>query len=211
MPKEYRSELTILKDGKELLKKAIVVNDPLQYNGITFYQSSYQGFRDFITRIAEENGDAEQFVSEFQKQVHWSEKDLSFGVINLENIGDRVSRVKIWFSDGKGSPSEFWMNAGESVKINRTGTTYLFSTKQRYATGLQVAKDPGVWIVYFGFGLMLSGLFMAFFMSHKRIWLLVDTIGPETVIVLSASANKNKAGFAKLIGDLAEKLKHSIQ
>ncbi|RPI34246.1 MAG: cytochrome c biogenesis protein ResB, partial [Nitrospiraceae bacterium] len=41
MPKAYRSWLTVIKDGKEVMKKTISVNDPLEYEGITFYQSSY--------------------------------------------------------------------------------------------------------------------------------------------------------------------------
>ena len=41
MPKEYKSWLTIFKDGREVMRKSIVVNDPLTYEGITFYQSSY--------------------------------------------------------------------------------------------------------------------------------------------------------------------------
>lgn len=41
MPKEYRSSLTILKDGKPVLSKEIIVNDPLRYKGVSMYQSSY--------------------------------------------------------------------------------------------------------------------------------------------------------------------------
>lgn len=40
-PKEYRSELKILEDSKIVDKKSIVVNDPLRYKGINFFQSSY--------------------------------------------------------------------------------------------------------------------------------------------------------------------------
>ena len=35
-------------------------------------------------------------------------------------------------------------------------------------TGLQVRKDPGVWVVYLGFIVMSIGLYIAFFMSHKK-------------------------------------------
>ncbi|MCK7503046.1 MAG: cytochrome c biogenesis protein ResB [Desulfobacterales bacterium] len=40
-PKEYRSSLTILENGRPVLTKDIIVNDPLQYKGINFFQSSY--------------------------------------------------------------------------------------------------------------------------------------------------------------------------
>ena len=41
MPKAYKSWLTVFKNGKEVMKKVISVNDPLTYEGITFYQSSF--------------------------------------------------------------------------------------------------------------------------------------------------------------------------
>ena len=41
MPKDYKSWLTVVEDGKDVLKKVIEVNDPLIYKGIYFYQSSY--------------------------------------------------------------------------------------------------------------------------------------------------------------------------
>ncbi len=40
-PKDYTSDLVVLENGKEVLKKTIEVNDPLTYKGLTFYQSSY--------------------------------------------------------------------------------------------------------------------------------------------------------------------------
>lgn len=209
-PKEYRSELTVLEDGKEIMRKAIEVNDPLKFNGITFYQSSYQGYRDFILKISEDDTNEKTFSAEFQKEILWKEKDLRFGIINLESVRDRVVKLKIWFNDGNGDPSEFWMNAGEQVKINRADKTYLFSAKQRYATGLQVASDPGVWIVYFGCGLMLIGLYLAFFMSHRRIWILVKKQEKDTEILIHGTTNKNKTGFERTFKDLAEGLRESI-
>lgn len=41
MPKKWWSNLVVLKDGKEIERKQIVVNDPLVQNGIRFYQSGY--------------------------------------------------------------------------------------------------------------------------------------------------------------------------
>ncbi len=41
MPKEFRSDLTFLKDGKEEMKAVCRVNDPVSFGGLTFYQASY--------------------------------------------------------------------------------------------------------------------------------------------------------------------------
>lgn len=40
-PREFRSKLTIIEDGKAVLQKDIIVNDPLRYKGINIFQSSY--------------------------------------------------------------------------------------------------------------------------------------------------------------------------
>ncbi len=40
-PKEYRSSLTIIEQGKPVYKKDIIVNDPLRYKGVNIFQSSY--------------------------------------------------------------------------------------------------------------------------------------------------------------------------
>jgi cytochrome c biogenesis protein len=40
-PKKWWSKLTVVQEGKDLQKKEIVVNDPLIYNGVRFYQSSF--------------------------------------------------------------------------------------------------------------------------------------------------------------------------
>ena len=40
-PKEFRSSLTILENGENVAEKDIIVNDPLRYKGVNFFQSSY--------------------------------------------------------------------------------------------------------------------------------------------------------------------------
>src|SRR5208337_970149 len=40
-PKKWWSKLAVVKDGQDVQKKEIVVNDPLLYRGVRFYQSSY--------------------------------------------------------------------------------------------------------------------------------------------------------------------------
>ncbi|MFZ0993309.1 MAG: cytochrome c biogenesis protein ResB, partial [Candidatus Sulfotelmatobacter sp.] len=40
-PKRWWSDLSVLKDGQVVLRKQIVVNDPLVYQGVRFYQASY--------------------------------------------------------------------------------------------------------------------------------------------------------------------------
>ena len=207
MPKEYTSSLTVIEQGKEVLTKVIEVNDPLTYRGITFYQSSYDPYQDFVVVVTTPDGEEQTFIIPFQQQKAWTEKNLKFGVINAKVLGQSIVSSKLWFSDGNDSPATVWIDDGAEATIERQNGTYQVSAKQMYATGLQVAKDPGVWWVYIGCGLMLFGLYVAFFMSHRRIWLLLRPDGDQTEVLLTGSANKNRAGFERTFENLGELLK----
>ncbi len=204
MPKRYKSELTILENGKELFQAPIEVNSPLKYRGITFYQASYEGYQDFMIKVTDKgSGQSKTSIVPFLEQEEWPQEGLTFGVINAEGVGQSLSRLKIWFSDNKGEPSVFWLKDGESTTIARKNAAYLLSVKQMYGTGLQVSKDPGVWVVYLGCGLMLLGLVIAFFTSHKRIWVFIKKEEGGASILFTGSANKNRIGFDKIWNDLA--------
>ena len=212
MPKAYKSNLSVLENGKVVLTKEIGVNNPLTYKGITFYQSSYQGYQDFIVNITENNsGDSKQFILPFQKQMTWKEKDLHFGIINAEAIGQRVVRSKVWFQSDNHPASVEWLNDNDTKIFTSGAKEYTLFAKQMYATGLQVAKDPGVWVVYIGCCTMLIGLFMAFFLSHQRIWLYKINGSSTPQLLLSGSANKNKIAFAKVFNDLKNHIENAVQ
>jgi len=207
-PKEFRSDLVVIDGGQEVLKKSIVVNDPLDYKGYTFYQSSYQAYDEYLVTIQDQNtGARKTFLAQPGVELKWREAGVTFGVINLLQP-DRWGRyrLKIWFSDGKGEPSVFWLDGETLVSVERPGGAYAFKSKQLYATGLQVAKDPGVWPVYIGCMMMLLGLVVAFFLSHKRLWVYVYEEESKTKLLVAGSSNKNKLGFEKMFDILVEKL-----
>jgi cytochrome c biogenesis protein len=66
-------------------------------------------------------------------------------------------------------------------------------------TGLQVRKDPGVWVVYLGCIAMSLGLLIAFFMSHRKIWIRIAEDKNNSKVIIGATANKNRAAFERKI------------
>ncbi|UCD79010.1 MAG: cytochrome c biogenesis protein ResB, partial [Desulfobacterales bacterium] len=78
--------------------------------------------------------------------------------------------------------------------------------KQRFFTGLQVTRDPGVGLVYLGFILMILGCYVTFFMSHQQI--CVEVVEKEncSIVVVSGWANKNKMAMQNRVKKLAVKL-----
>lgn len=197
-PKDYESELAVIEDGKEVLNQHIEVNDPLHYKGLTFYQSNYKAFQKLLATISnnEENMGTKVLV-EPGKEADWKEAGIRFGVVNRAGTKEPgLFRYKVWFYDGTGQPQTFWLTDGEQTTVETEGNKYSFGLKQFYATGLQVTKDPGVWWVYTGFMMMMVGLYIAFFCSHRRLWVLIKE-DDKTEVMVSGNSNKNKPGFAK--------------
>lgn len=207
MPKEYQSTLTVLENGKEIFTKDIQVNSPLTYKGITLYQSSYQGYQDFIFALEDtKSGKSTNIILPFQKQQNWEEGNTRFGIVNAEAVGQRVTRTKLWLKNGESPAVLTWLEDDEFKVITTEDNSYNVNVKQMYATGLQVSKDPGVWIVYIGCGLMLVGLYMAFFLSHRRIWLFLDNSSSRKKLVLGGSSNKNKIAFKQHFAKLEDQI-----
>jgi cytochrome c biogenesis protein len=222
MPKEYRSWLTIIKDRRVVLSnKSIAVNDPLTYEGITLYQASYGLIPDgmnrgiFIFNVVSRDGnsttlnlrfgdtfqipgtDVSGKIVDFSPALQINENGQAFTYANMMNN----PAVYIDFSESgkhkfsawilKRQPQTWQLPDGVRVQfVDYWGVQY---------TGLQVRKDPGVWVVYFGCMTMSLGLFIAFFMSHRRIWIKVMEEKNNTRVIVGATSNKNRATFERKI------------
>ena len=207
-PKEFRSDLTVRDNAaQKTFTRRIIVNDPLDYKGITFYQASYQPLQGFKINITNKATNAQQsFQVPVAEKINWPDTGIEFGIINQEirsQMGD-AGKIKIWFSDGEGEPSTFWMKNDATETILRPSATYEFQASQIYATGLQVAKDPGVWTVYIGCTLMLIGLYVAFFLSHRKIWVYIsrEEAADRSRIIVCGNSSKNKIAFEKEFASL---------
>nr|MBF0222061.1 cytochrome c biogenesis protein ResB [Desulfobulbaceae bacterium] len=213
MVRDYISKLTVTNDDNSSFTQTIEVNHPLQYKGLTFYQSSYQAIEgQFSARITNDSTNKDQlFTLVPRREQKWREEGVTFGITNISGPDMRRQyRYKIWFSDGKAGPSEFWANEGTVVTVKRPETNYSFSVKPRFATGLQVVKDPGVWTVYIGCTLMLIGLVVIFYLSHRRVWVFISKDDSDkTNILVAGLSNKNKIGFENNMTALYEEFEGS--
>ena len=55
-PKDFKSNLTVIDEGREVRSKVIEVNDPLHHGGYHFYQHSYQGDELSIFHVVDDAG-----------------------------------------------------------------------------------------------------------------------------------------------------------
>jgi cytochrome c biogenesis protein len=206
--KEYTSIITILDNGKEVLKESVRVNHPLHYKGLAFYQSNYGVIHDVtlgIQRMGKKDKTVFKVLEGATVPVPNSNNFLR--VLKAEhqvhNFGEGVQVVL--FKPNQ-EPQPFWLLKAfpkfDEQRKDEFILTFEGFTEKEY-TGLSVTKDPGVWVVWIGCGLMIFGLIVSFFFSHQRIWVRIPK-DPGGEIVLAGSTNKNRVGFEKTFGQLVE-------
>ena len=206
--KEYTSLLTILENGKEVLKKSIMVNHPLHYKGLAFYQSNYGAIHD-VTVGVQWKGKKEKDLLKISEggTAPLPNTPVFLRVLKHEhqvhNFGEGIQVVL--FKPNQ-EPRPFWLLKSFPQFDQQRGDEFVLTLDEvieREYTGLQVTKDPGVWIVWIGSGLMIIGLIISFFFSHQRLWIRIPK-KLEGEIVMAGSTNKNRVGFEKTFGKLVE-------
>ena len=221
-PKEFKSIITVLENGKpvpDYTNVRVIVNDPLTYKGITFYQSSYgnAGEYYFTARIpgAKDAIPVTLTVNETAtlpdgSSMHVTEStdDVSAFVPNLSGP---AAQIELHTPKGATEKVIVYANHPElnvsDAQQRGSGIVFQFkgSQKKMY-TGLQVAKDPGVWIVWLGCALMVLGIYGAFLVSHRRVWIRLQ----NGHVTIGGNASKNQAAFEYYYDGLVKKLKHSL-
>ena len=218
-PKEFKSVLTFMVDGKDVRKNNLLVNHPVEFGGITFYQASYGSVPGKEVALGIQRESKEPASSEMRVKGDVSYPlpggEGTFKVVDLRNdIMGLGPAVLISVQPKKGAPREFWVFQNyeavqkklpppmlASPKFNPAAfSPYRFSLtdlKTLYYTGLQANRDPGVPIVWAGCFFMVSGLFVTFFMSHKRLWVRVIKKGEKVKIEVAGTTNKNPVGLQK--------------
>jgi cytochrome c biogenesis protein len=96
MPKEFKSNLTIIDGGKEVLTSDIIVNEPLYYKGVRIYQASFgDGGSDISLKLMRLDGSKRIDVAkgEIYKTYTDAETGLTleftdFKPYNVENMAD---------------------------------------------------------------------------------------------------------------------------
>ena len=94
--------------------------------------------------------------------------------------------------------------------INAYGSpVYLQMTdfKQRESSGIQITRHPGQNIFYLGCLMLIVGIFMMFYISYQRLWIILKPQGEELSIVFAGSGNRNQRDFEIKFKELAEKAK----
>jgi cytochrome c biogenesis protein len=193
---QFYSDLSVVKTtGEELDRKTIFVNQPLRYNGVTFYQTNW-GIAGVKVQI--NNSPIFQLPMAPLNTANggklwgtWipTKTDLSEGVALL--VKDLQGTMILYDQQGNLFNA---VRAGSSIEINGV-TLKVFELVG--STGLQIKADPGIPFVYLGFALLMLGVIMSYF-SHSQIWVLAQGSGSElTKLYLGGKTNRAQVSFER--------------
>jgi cytochrome c biogenesis protein len=239
-PKEYRSSLSIIKDGETVKQKDIIVNDPLRYGGINIFQSSFgkipqnqmpkaktppPGPSDTYTLnfTGRDSGMSYSRKAKVGEPIKIPEGLGQFIVVEYEEAanfrGMAVgAALKGILTPPEGEPTEVLlplkfanfdkMRGGKVIITVANQPNEKFTAPQpaeeRYYTGLQVTRDPGVWLVYSGFIMMILGCFVTFYLSHQQVCIVIDQLRNNSRVTVAGIANRNQLAIKNTVDKIHE-------
>jgi cytochrome c biogenesis protein len=213
-PKIFRSDLTFLEQGKVIRQGALLVNHPIAFGGLRFYQSSYgvlPGGRLALSYVRgtgkaneRETAVGDRFAlpgGEGEVEIIRAENDLMrMGpAVKLSVVSPR-GKVQFWVFENIERIKEANPGVLAQVPLMNPGlfAPYLFSMQKRgdrFYTVLQAARDPGVPLVAGGASLLVVGLMITFFFSHRRFRIVLEEKEGKGRIGLAGSSNRDPVGL----------------
>jgi len=230
MPKEFRSDLTVIPKQGNAFSFPLRVNHPLSLSDFRLYQASYYPL-DTATiglDLTFENGGTETFTlplpgsHETQTETGETLRIDSIGFepdyIRGENgqPGSRSRKlnnpaVHLRITKGDDTPVLQWLFLNfpdfHGMKPD-AGFQLTFKTLDPvYATGIQVAHDPGSPYIWIGSIIFISGLVLILAITPHRIWVKVN-LGRE--ILVTGTGLKRSGLMMNFIDTLVEKISGTL-
>lgn len=231
-PKRWWSKLAVVEEGREVTRKEIVVNDPLVYRGVRFYQSSY-GQTGKVDKLA---------LSATPANGKGESKEISLGMNDPVQVDEDTSvRLAEFIPDYVVSDGQVYARStqvdnpavhlvveskksGKAVNVwlppipgfeQNSASPYKFEARDlqmAYFTGLQVSHEPGQWAVWAGVIVMGVGLMLVFYLVHMRFWAVpVRDARGRLVLWIGGSANRNKDVFEQRFRKLVQEIESEIK
>jgi cytochrome c biogenesis protein len=216
-PADYASDVVVYQDGQEVQRQTIRVNEPLRIGDLSFFQSFYGP-----AAAIKVTGEGDKTLVEEGVPLAWSmDNGARVGSVTIPEAGlvawivgttgstdpevkPGQVRVEVYKADEAGTFVE-GKTIDQNVATTVGGLTFTFQREIQF-TGLSVAKDPGVMIVWLGSLLLMVGFVARFTLPHRRIWARIATEdkGRTTLALASPGARDVTQGteFADLVVDV---------
>ena len=198
-PKQWYSDLSVFDDNKkELTRKTIHVNEPLEFMGLDIYQSNWGRFSQISFNGEPVTLPLENFRGEDVIILPLGE-DVGLKLKVKANSQDILELYSI-ASDGSKQKYLGEVEKGKKLQLGPMNIGY-FGTQT--LTGLQFKSNPGGVLIYPGLFFIILGVLIAFG-SRKQIWATVNE--NDNKIVIGGNADRAKGKFFQEFEELVSKL-----
>lgn len=203
-PKSYESEIIFNKDKQDEYADIVKVNKPIRFNNIKFIQSGFGRTLVGPVEIYVFDANAEKELGKYEvgegETITLPDGKTKFTLFSFKP-NFHISQLNL----GETFIGFIGSQEGESVVAlpvnspgfdkHRKGSFVLspgkFETKN--FTSLQVNKDPGVFLVYFGFLLLVLGCCISFFLTHRSYYVFLNKKSTNSCeVFFGVSSNKRK-------------------
>jgi len=190
---QFRSDISLFDPkGKEVMRKTISVNDPLRYGGVTIYQTDWS-----ISALqVSKNGEDPFNLAVAPLQINGDKKlygtFMPVGDTNAPNVKGismllrDLQSIVLYDLEGKFAGVR---RPSSKLPIEIDGVNIVVEDAIG-STGVDLKTDPGVPIVYAGFGALMLTTCLSY-LSHSQIWALQD----GTTVVIGGKTNRAKLEF----------------
>jgi cytochrome c biogenesis protein len=207
-PKEFRSDVRLLVDAKEVLKDSILVNHPLTFQGISLYQSDYRltGIKDVKLGIVDRSGQSSEIILQPSLLNRLEGTQYGFRLISVDfgsaKRGPGVE-IQVQGPDGQSRTIKIFRNDPKPVRIDDLQLSFL-DYIPLYVTGLQIGYDPGSRIVWIGCILLISGFLLSLFTNFRNLGVRLTRVDSGCRIEISGRSKRLRKEFRERVKKSAE-------
>lgn len=204
--KQWYTDLAVVdSDGKVMKRQQISVNNPLSYDNVDIYQSSWGLDRIVLTF----NETVRVLNLRPMGKLYAAFLPLDEKTILLFSVRDQSKPLRVFAkADGWAGPkllTEIPLNGSAKLGGVEVGYKKVFAI-----TGLQYKCDPGLPITYVAFAFIMAGVMLAA-VPHRQLWADACNLSngnPQEACELTVGGHSMKAkqAFAKSLNGIVENL-----
>jgi cytochrome c biogenesis protein len=225
-PSDYASEVILYKDGQEIDRHTIRVNDPLRYGNTALYQAFFGSAAVMTVQDAEGNVLVSEGVPLAWRTTADNRPIGSFSIPGTPYVGWVIGtlgsgdttvlpgqmQVDLYTATSGQRAETAVIDQGKPTAIGDLTVTF---ERESQFTGLNVARDPGVALVWIGSILLFAGFVIRFTVHHRRLWIRITPRGRGGSVIAAAGLGTKdvvaNTEFDKLVNDIRAAVQPSTQ
>ena len=216
-PTDFTTDLAVYRDGEEIARKTIRVNDPLSVAGYTFHQNGFGPAPDLVVRAAAGGllWSGPVPLTDQAGGFPYGSFAVPGRAMGLELLLQRrpdgvgmllIVPYRIVGENPDGTPAVAYLEPmaiarGEQGTV--PGIDFSVGLRDFAEYTLLIAKsDPGIGLVWIAFGSLITGLVITFHRPRRRVWARVTPAGDVALVGRSDRYVDFEREFGRLLDEL---------